>query len=105
MQDPGIAKFFNVSPEAATRVLKNLSKFTGKHLCWNLFINKVSGWRPASLLKKCLHYWCFLMNFAKFLRTAFRRNTYRKLLLSVVLKNQQFINFKNKPSNLKTTVV
>ena len=24
-------------------VLRNLAKLTGKHLCWNLFFNKVAG--------------------------------------------------------------
>ena len=33
-------------------VLKNIAKFTGKHLCQSLFFNKVAGQRPASLLKK-----------------------------------------------------
>ena len=28
-------------------VLKNFAKFTGKHLCRNLFFNKVAGVRPA----------------------------------------------------------
>ena len=33
-------------------VLKNFTKFTGKHLCQSLFFNKVAGLRPAALLKK-----------------------------------------------------
>ena len=35
-------------------VLKNFTKFTGKHLCQSLFFNKVAGLRPATLLKKRL---------------------------------------------------
>ena len=38
-------------------VLRNLVKFTGKHLCQSLFFNKVAslaGLRPATLLKKRL---------------------------------------------------
>ena len=35
-------------------VLKNIAKFTGKHLCQRLFFNKVAGPRPATLLKKSL---------------------------------------------------
>ena len=39
--------------QAATRgVLKNFTKFTGKHLCQSLFFNKFAGLRPATLLKK-----------------------------------------------------
>ena len=50
-------------------VLRNFAKFTGKHLCQSLFFNKVSGVRPAILLKKRLWHRCFPVNFAKFLRT------------------------------------
>ena len=42
-------------------VLKNFTKFTGKHLCRSLFFNKVAGLRHR----------CFPVNFAKFLRTSF----------------------------------
>ena len=35
-------------------VLKSFAKFTGKHLCWSVFLNKVSGLRPATLLKEIL---------------------------------------------------
>ena len=27
-------------------------KFTGKHLCWSLFLRKLQVWRPESLLKR-----------------------------------------------------
>ena len=49
-------------------VLINFAKFTGKHLCQSLFLNKVAGLR---------HRWhqCFLVNFAKFIRTPFLQNT------------------------------
>ena len=52
-------------------VLRNFSKFTGKHLCPRLFFNKVAGLRPATLLKKRLWHRCFPVNFAKFLRIPF----------------------------------
>ena len=32
-------------------VLKNLTIFTGKHLCWSLFFIKLQALRPATLLK------------------------------------------------------
>ena len=54
-------------PEAATR---GFAKFTGKHLRQGLFLNKVAGLGPATLLKR-LWRSCFLVNFAKFLRTPF----------------------------------
>ena len=49
-------------------VLENLSKFTVKHLCWSLFLNKIAGLHPAILLEKRLQH---PVNFAKFLRTPF----------------------------------
>ena len=52
-------------------VLRNFTKFTGKHLCQSLFFNKVAGLRPATLLKKRLWHRCFPVNFVKFLRTPF----------------------------------
>ena len=62
--------------EAATRgalcekgVLRNFTKFTGKHLCQGLFFNKLRDLRSATLLKKNLWLRCFPVNFAKFLRT------------------------------------
>ena len=39
--------------------LKNFAKFTGKHLCQNLFFNKVADLRLATLLKKKLRHRCF----------------------------------------------
>ena len=56
-------------------VLRNFAKFTGKHLCQRLFLNKVAGLRPATLLKKSFWHRCFPVNFAKFLRTPFLQNT------------------------------
>ena len=38
----------------AQGVLRDLEKFIGKHLCQNLFFNKVVGLRPATLLKKSM---------------------------------------------------
>ena len=60
-------------------VLRNFTKFKGKHLCQSLLFNKVSGLffdkvegiRPATLLKKRLWRRCFHVNFVKFLRTPF----------------------------------
>ena len=63
-------------------VLRNFAKFTGKHLCQSLFLNKVAGLRPAILLKKRLWHRCFPVNFAKFLRTTFSKNTSGRLLLN-----------------------
>ena len=32
-------------------VLKNFAIFTGKHLCWSLFLIKLQDWNPATLIK------------------------------------------------------
>ena len=58
-------------------VLRNFTKFTGKHLWQSPFFNKVAGLRlrltlrPATLLKRRLWHRCFSVNFVKFLRTPF----------------------------------
>ena len=52
-------------------VFKNFAKFTGKHLCQSLVFDKVADLRPATLLKKRPWHRCFVLNFAKFLRTPF----------------------------------
>ena len=53
-----------------TGVLKNLARFSVKHLCQSLFFNKIAGLRPATLLKKRLWHRCFPVKFPKFLRTS-----------------------------------
>ena len=54
-------------------VLKNFTKFAGKHLCQNLFFNKVAGLRPetCNFIEKIIRHRDFSVNFAKFLRTTF----------------------------------
>ena len=66
-------------------VLKNFTKFTGKHLCQSLFFNKVAGLRSATLLKKRLWHTCFPVNFTKFTRKPFSQNTFRWLLLIIYI--------------------
>ena len=62
-------------------VLRNFTKFTGKHLCQSLFFNSVASLRPATLLKKGLWHRCFPVNFVKFPRTPYLQNTTERLLL------------------------
>ena len=42
-------EFFTFSTPVKKGVLKNFSKFTGKHMCQGLFFNKVAGLRTATL--------------------------------------------------------
>ena len=48
-------------------VLKKLSNFTEKYLCWILASIKFQAFRSATLLKKLRHR-CFSVNIAKFLK-------------------------------------
>lgn len=67
-------------------VLKNFSKFIWKHLCRRFFFNEVNlGLRPATLLKWRLRYWIFFVNFAKFVKTSFFKNTSWWLLLHLLM--------------------
>ena len=53
-------------------VIRNFTKFTGKHLCQSLFFNKIAGLRVLGLRRQVrLWHRCFPVNFVKFLRTAF----------------------------------
>ena len=67
-------------------VLRNFTKFTGKHLCQYLFFNKVAGLRPSTLLKQRLWHRCFPVDFVKLLRITFFTKHLRWLLLEEELK-------------------
>ena len=75
----------NSRPEVFCKLgtLRNFTKFTGKHLCQGLFLNKVAGLRAANLLKKSFWHRCFSLDFAKFLRTPFFTEHLRRLLLNL----------------------
>ena len=73
-------------------VLRNFAKLTGKHLCQSLFFNKVA--RPGTLLKKRLWHKCFLMNFAKVLRTHFFTEHLQSLIL-FCLEPEKYSNSSN----------
>ena len=77
-------------------VLRNFTKFTGKHLCQSFFFN-----RPATLLKKKLWHRCFPVNFVKFLRTPFLQNTSGGCFCYVVRTSFYFETlFSTQPINL-----
>ena len=59
-----------------TGILKDFAIFTGKQLCWSLFLIKLKDWRLAFSSKKTLQHRCFPMNIARFLKKAFLWNTY-----------------------------
>ena len=54
----------------------NSSNFTGKHLCWSLFLIKLQACLKAcNFIKTTLQLKCFPVKFAKFLRTPFLQIT------------------------------
>ena len=69
-----------------TGVLKNFSNFTGKCLCWSLFLIKLQAWMFATLLKRD-HHMYFPMKFAQLLTTPFFIEHLRWLLLESVKIN------------------
>ena len=69
--------------------LKNFAEFIERHLCQSLFLNKITGLKPAILLKKKLWHRFFGVNFAKFFRTPFLKEHLRWLLLDYLF----FTNF------------
>ena len=65
-------------------VLKNFAMFTGKNLCWSLFLIKLQAWKPAILFKRDSKIGIFLWNLEKFfLRTPFFTEHIRWLLLKI----------------------
>ena len=50
-------------------VFRKFEKSTGKNFCQSLLFNKNAGQRTVTLLKKRFWYWCFPVNFSKFLKT------------------------------------
>ena len=44
-----IAKFLRIK---AAAVLKHFAIFTGKHMCWSIFLIKLQVSRPVNLLKR-----------------------------------------------------
>ena len=81
-------------------LLKNLAKFTEKHLCSSFFFNKAERLRSATLLKKRHQHRCLLVNTAKFLRTPFKQNTSERLLLKLTLAIITSFSWKLKLSQL-----
>ena len=89
-------KFFHVSiannkkqpPDVFYKkaVLKYFSVFQGKHLCWSLFLIKLSACRSATLLKRNSNTSGFLLNIAKCLKAHILRKICERLLLNSVYK-------------------
>ena len=59
-------------------VLKNFVIFTGKHLCWRLFL------QTFKFIEKRLQHWYFPLHVRKFLRTLILKNISERLLLIIL---------------------
>ena len=70
----------NSHPEVFCKkgVLRNFTKFTGKHLCQNLFFNKVAWLSPATSFKKRLWHRCFPVEFCEISKNIFLHRTHLK---------------------------
>ena len=66
--------------------LKDFANFTGKHLCWSLFLIKLQAWRPAILVKRDSNTGPTLWNFQNFLKTLFLQKTFLQWPFVCVLK-------------------
>ena len=64
-------------------VLKNLTMFTGKHLCWSLFFNKVADHNHATLLKNRLQHRCFFCDYCDLFKNSFCIEHLKWLFLAV----------------------
>ena len=68
-----------------TGVLKIFAIFTGKSLCWSLFLIKFQDWRPTFLFKKRRERRCFSVDIAKFLRAAILLKTCSLYLFEIFI--------------------
>ena len=64
-------------------VLKHFTIYTGRHLYWSLFLIKLQGFSPATLLKRDSNSSCFPVNIAKFLRALVSKNISERLLPTI----------------------
>ena len=60
-------------------ILKHFVIFTGKHLCWGLFFNKVAGYQASNFIKKRPQQRYFLANIRKFIRRPILKNICERL--------------------------
>ena len=70
-------------------VFKNFAIFTGKYLCWSLFLIRLQAWRPANLLKRDSNTDIFIVNIAIFLRAPVLKTICKRLVLWIQRMNSQ----------------
>ena len=67
---------------ASGGVPKNFVLFTGKYLCWSLFLIKLQA---CKFIEKRLQHWCFPLHVKKIFRTPILKNIREQLLLIILL--------------------
>ena len=70
-------------------VPKTFATFTGRHLCWCLYLKKFVDQRTFNFIKKRFQHRCFPVNLAKFLKTTTSEVRLLWLLLNIIKKKLQ----------------
>ena len=68
-------------------VFKKFTTFTGKHLFWSHFYNKVAHLKAYNFIKKRVQYSCFPVNIGAFWRRPILKNICKWQLLLTILKH------------------
>ena len=76
-------------------ILNNFVKFTGKHLCHSIFLNKVADLRPASFLKRYSGTGAFLWILRNFKNTLFYSFFYTTPPVAASVQTNLFEKFKS----------
>ena len=71
-------------------VVRNFTKFIGKHLCLSLFFNKVAGLRPATFIKKETMAQVFSYEFCEISKNTF---FHRTPLVAASMTSKTFFNY------------
>ena len=85
---PTIFRSSHCSHSIKKAILKDFVRFTGKHLCWSLFFNKLAGLSPVTLLKRNSNTDVFFANIEKFGRSPILKNICEQLHFRKVFQVQ-----------------
>ena len=84
------AEILNFLRSFKNGVMRNFTEFRRKHMCWNLFFLIKFKLQICSFIENAGQRRCFLVNFAKFVRTLFLQNTTRRLLLIIAVSTVNY---------------
>ena len=80
------SSFFSILINLSSFSRSSHRRFTGKHLCWSLFVIELQVFRAATLLKEII-----LQIFKFFKYFSILKNSYEKLLLILILSCQSTV--------------